>query len=187
MVKKAKGDLMSRVRSFRGKGKPTGRNTHFIGIRLPADVKREIEAGAASEGVSLNSYVQELMAVKATGRSTPDAIEEERGLSAEREIRRELLTSVTSAGDIRQRLDGLRHLCRGMLADAERTLRAGHYSFWRGEPDKETQRILTSLETELVACSKSVSEARAAILAARPGKASAEGKTLWEHVTGEKQ
>lgn len=183
MPEKSKADLMSRVRSFRGKGKKPGRNTHFIGIRLPPDVKREIEAQAKRDGVSLNSYMQDLVAAKANGASTPDAIEEERGRSAEREIRRELLNSVASAGDIRRSLAGLRDLNRGLLADAERALREGRYSFWRGEADQETKKIIAALELAIADLKKHVAEARTAILAARPKKP----ETQWDRIVGAKQ
>jgi len=181
MAKAKKADLLTRVL-----GRPKGPPTSYLPLRVPPEVKATLERDAKKAGVPLNKYMQSLLAAKANGAPNPDAIEEERGHSAQREIKRELQSSVASAADIRGRLDGLRRLCRGMLADAERALRAGRYSFWRGEPDEETKKNIAALELEIAACSKSVSEARAAILAARPGKDPG-GKTLWDSIVGEKQ
>lgn len=177
--------LLTRIKGHRPGRKP-GPATSYMPLRVPVATKEKLRAEAARKGVDLNSYLQDLLAAKANGRATPDAVEEERGHSAEREIRRELLNSVASAGDIRRRLEGLRRLCRGLLADAERAVREGRYSWWHGTPDPDTAKILAALDLEIANLSKHAAEARTAILATRPGKDPG-GKTVWDSIMGEKQ
>lgn len=184
MARRNKSNLLQRVKNFQPKASK-GRTTAFLPLRIPPAAKVQLQRAADERGVSLNSYMQDLVLAKANGRSDADAIEEERGHSAQREVRSELETSTASVRAVRDRLDGLRKFWRGMVADVEATVRAGKFSWWGGEPDEETKRMLGTLETQMRACADSLAQTRAAILAARPGKGSA-GQTVWDSIVGEK-
>lgn len=179
---------MARVRSFHGKQRKTARVgvTAFMPLRVPPDLKKKLEDAAAKQGVSLNSYMQDLVAAKANGNPGPDPLAAERAVAAQREIRSELQTSTASVREVRDRLDGMRKFWRGMVADVEDTLRAGKFSWWHGTPDEETKRMLATLETQMLACADSLAQTRKAILAARPQKASG-SQTMWDSIVGEKR
>lgn len=191
MAKNKQPDLMARVRAFHGKQRKTARvgATAFLALRVPPAMKKKIEAAAAEQGISVNSYMQDLVAAKANGNPGPDPLAAERAVAAQREIRSELETSTASVREVRDRLDGMRKFWRGMVADVEDTLRAGKFSWWSGTPDEETKRMLATLETQMRACADSLAQTRSAILAARPKKTSrgpGPGESLMDSIVGGK-
>ena len=180
MAKKTVHDLMERVLASGGK---THQVKHkgaaaFLPLRVAPALKKKLQAAADSQGVSLNLYMQDLLAAKANGNPDANALDTERAQEAQRTVKQRLETSTASVRQVRERLDGLRKFWRGLVADVESALRTGQFSFWRGEPDEETKRMLAALEKQMDACAASLSSTRDEIVKARPKRATVLDRAL---------